>query len=299
MGEQETIVIENAATTDYEDDMTLETTNLQCYIGAPILVDGEVFKTLCYSGEKPHEAEFTDNEKRFVRLLTRWIEGELERAKHDETLEAQNERLDQLASVFAHDLRNPQTVAQGYTKLVAESATDEEVEYLQTVFNALDRMETLITDTLSLAREGADVGEREPVPLESAAQAAWDIVDPADATLVVELYRSILDDESRLRQLFENLFGSVEEHCGTGVTVTVRGTEGEFVVADGGPGLPPGITEALFGGRFESAPPGLGLLIVERVTSGHGWNGTVNCYDGMRFGFSNVGAIEQSHDSSK
>lgn len=293
VGEQELLAIENAEGTDHEDDTALETTNFQCYIGAPILVDGEVFGTLCYSGEQPREVDFSDDEKRFVRLLTRWIGYELGRQKHYETLDAQNERLDEFASVLVHDLRNPLTAAKGYTELVAESATDEEAEHLQTALDALDRMESLITETLSLAREGADVGEREPVPLESAAQAAWDIVDPAAATLVVEQNRLISADESRLGQLFDNLFRNVAEHAGTGVTVTVRGTEGGFVVADDGLGLPPDIAEALFGERFESAPPGLGLLIVERIVSGHGWNGTVDCQNGTRFEFSNVGAVGQ------
>ena len=288
---QELLAIEDATETDHRDDIALETTNFQCYIGAPILVDGEVFGTLCYSGERSREVEFSEDEKRFVRFLTRWIGYELERAKHYERLEAQNERLDEFAGLLVHDLRNPLTTARGYTELVAESATDEEAEHLQTALDALDRIDALISDTLALAREGADVGEREPVPLESAARAAWNAVDPADATLVVEQDRSILADASRLRQLLENLFQNVEDHCGTGVAVTVRGTEGGFVVADDGPGLPPDIAEALFGGRFESTRPGLGLLIIERIVSGHGWNGTVDCQDGTRFEFSNVGAV--------
>lgn len=65
--------------------------------GAPLLVDGEVYATLCYSGEQPREREFDEDEKRFVRLLTRWVEYELEREKHYTTLDAQNERLDEFA----------------------------------------------------------------------------------------------------------------------------------------------------------------------------------------------------------
>jgi two-component system OmpR family sensor kinase len=293
VGQQELLAIDDAGASDYEDDIAREMTNLQCYIGAPILIDGETFGTLCYSGEQPRDTEFTDDEKRFVRLVTRWIGYELERAKHYETLDTQNERLDEFAGVLAHDLRNPLTAARAYTELVSESVSDEEAEHLQTALDALDRMEALISDTLSLAREGADVGERQPVSLGSVARTAWETVDPADATLVVEQDRSILADESRLRQLFENLFRNVEEHCGTDVTVTVRGTDSGFVVADDGPGLPPDIAETLFGGRFESARPGLGLLIVERVASGHGWDATVDCLDGTRFEFSNVGTVTE------
>lgn len=198
-------------------------TKLQCYIGAPILIDGEVFGTLCYSGEESRSTEFTDDEKRFVQLLTRWIGHELEREKHYRTLDRQNERLNEFAGVLAHDLRNPLTAARGYIELVSESVSEPEATHLQTALEALDRVETLIGETLALARKGGDVGEREPVELGAVARTAWDTVDPANATLVVEQDRTVLADESRLRQLFENLFRNVAEHCGTGVSVTVRG----------------------------------------------------------------------------
>lgn len=71
-------------------------------------------------------------------------------------------------------------------------------------------MKALIKDTFSLSREGANVGEREPVSLESITRTAWETVDSAIETLVVEQDRLLLADESRLRQLFENLFRNVE-----------------------------------------------------------------------------------------
>lgn len=73
----------------------------------------------------------------------------------------------------------------------------------------------------------------------------------------------------------------------------MRGTDSGFVLADDGAGVPPDIAETLFGGRIESARPGLGLLIVERIVSGHGWDATVKCHDGRRFEFSKVGAVTE------
>lgn len=289
----ELLAIANARESTYSEDIAREVTGLQCYIGAPILVDGETYGTLCYSGENPRETDFTDDEKRFVRLLTRWIGYELEREKHYQSLDAQNERLNEFAGVLTHDLRNPLTAARGYTELAAESVDEPEASYLQTALDALDRMETLIDKTLALARKGGDVGEREPVDLGGLARTAWQTVDPAEATLVVETDRLVMADKSRLLQLFENLFRNVDEHCGDGTTVSVRGTAEGFEVADDGPGLPKDIADALFGGDFESARPGLGLVIVERVVSGHGWDGHVEVRDGTTFVFSGVGAVTE------
>lgn len=182
----------------------------------------------------------------------------------------QNERLNGFTGVLSHDLRNPLISARGYTELVSESVSEPETGHLQTALDGLDRMETLIDETLSLARQGGVVGERESVELGALARTAWQTIDPAAASLVIEDDRAILADKSRLRQVFENMFRNVEEHCEDGTIVTVRGTDNGFVVEDDGAGLPPDIAEALFGGSEAVPRPGLGLLIVERVVSGHG-----------------------------
>lgn len=179
------LTISDAGSSSYEDDIARDVTGLQCYIGAPITVDGEVYGTLCFSGDEPREVSFDDDEQRFLELLTRWIGHEIEREHHYRALDEQNERLNEFAGVLAHDLRNPLTGAQGYTELASETVSDPEAEYLDTVLESLERMGTLITETLSLAREGVDVGEREPVRLAAVARSGWKTVEPDTATLEV------------------------------------------------------------------------------------------------------------------
>jgi signal transduction histidine kinase len=287
---REMLVVADADASQYADDIARESTGLQCYIGAPILVDGETYGTLCYSDQTPRERDFDENERQFVQLLTQWIGYEIERKKHYQTVESQNKRLNEFAGVLAHDIRNPLTAAIGYTEYAMETAPDQIATHLETVLRSLDRIEALITNTLSLAREGADVGEREPVALESVAREAWEMVSPANASLsVVEPY-TFMADESRLKQLFENLFRNVAEHCGDDVTVTVRGTDTGFEVVNDGPELPKSVANSLFGGSFGADRTGLGLLIVERVVSGHGWDGQIESTpEETRFIFSGVG----------
>jgi len=287
---REMLVVADAEDSGYADDIARSTTGLQCYIGAPILVDGEAYGTLCYSDTSPREAAFGEQEQQFVELLTQWISYEIEREKHYQTVEAQNERLNEFAGVLAHDIRNPLTAAIGFTEYAIDTAPESLATHLQTVLDSLDRIETLITNTLSLAREGADVGHREPVELETVAREAWDMVSPSNATLsVVDTY-TLMADESRLRQLFENLFRNVAEHCGNDVTVTVRGTDAGFEVRNDGPEMPESVANSLFGGSFGADRIGLGLLIVERVVSGHGWDGTIESTpEETRFIFSGVG----------
>ncbi len=197
---REVLTVADAGASAYSDDIAREATCLQCYVGAPVRVDGDIYGTLCFSSETPREEPFDEDEQRFVELLTRWIGHEIERERHYQALDAQNERLDEFAGMLAHDLRNPLTTAYGYTELVAETVDDPESGYLGTALDSLDRMETLIADTLSLARDGVDVGERESVQLSTVARTAWKTVDPATATLTVVDDRTIHADESRLRQ---------------------------------------------------------------------------------------------------
>ncbi|WP_058992123.1 GAF domain-containing sensor histidine kinase [Haloarcula sp. CBA1127] len=293
--DREMLIVSDADASKYADDIAVEATGLQCYIGAPILVDGEAYGTLCYSDDTPRERDFGDQEQRFVELLTQWISYEIERHKHYQTVEAQNERLNEFAGVLAHDIRNPLTAAIGYTEYALESAPDAVATHLHTVLDSLDRIETLITNTLSLARDGADVGEREPVDIAAIARDAWDIVSPPNATLTISDSRTIMADRSRLQQLFENLFRNVKEHCGKDVTVTVRGTETGFEVSNDGPELPEPIAKSVFGGSFGQNRVGLGLLIVERVVSGHGWEGDVETTpEETKFIFSDIGTATKA-----
>jgi len=295
VADREPLVIADVDDSEYSDDIAVEATGLRCYIGAPIAVDGDVYGTLCYSSDRPRERSFDDDDRRFVELLTCWIAREIERDRHYETLEAQNARLDEFAGVLAHDLRNPLSAARGYTELAAESVDEPEAGYLRTALDSLDRIDAMVGDTLALAREGADVGEREPVELGTVVRVAWETVAPADATLTVADDRTLVADESRLRQLFENLFRNVAEHCGPDTTVTVRGTDDGFVVEDDGPGLPPWVAESLFGEDFDRDRRGLGLLVVERVVSGHGWHGAVDADEsGTRLVVSGVSDAPQA-----
>jgi two-component system OmpR family sensor kinase len=298
VGDEEVLAISDVEDSAYSDDIAADTTETQCYIGAPLTVDRETFGTLCYSGNSARERAFTEDESRFVELLARRMSRELEREKHYATLESQNERLNEFAGLLAHDIRTPLTVARGYTELVAERVPEAEAAALQTALDSLDRIEALIDDALEMARQGEDVGQREPVELGAVARTAWDTVDAA-GTLLVADERTVSANRSLLEQLFESLFRNIDDRCTADVAVTVRGTDDGFSVTDDGPAVSPEIAESLFGGAVGDRRIQLDLLIAERVVSGHGWEGRVEADDETRFLFSGVGAVTSAiHEPS-
>jgi len=129
--------------------------------------------------------------------------------------QVREERLEEFASVVSHDLRNPLNVARGHLELGRESGDDA---HFETVDAALDRMERIIEDLLTLAREGDTDVDGETVSLAEVARTAWDAVDTmdADATLDVQNDGPVVADETALLRLLENLFRNAVEHGSTG-----------------------------------------------------------------------------------
>ena len=98
------------------------------------------------------------------------------------TVSRRNEQFDEFANVVSHDLRNPLGIAQGYLELLEPS--DDEL--LAKVRTAHDRMEQIIGDVLTLARQGRAVGDTGPVKLSAVVETAWHNVETGDAELLYD-----------------------------------------------------------------------------------------------------------------
>jgi PAS domain S-box-containing protein len=220
-----------------------------------------------------------------------------DRVEREEKLKRQNERLDEFASIVSHDLRNPLQVAEGYAE---HARSTGEVEHVDAVVDALERMEDLIESVLTLARKGQDIEDPRPVALERAVSLAWDRAPTASATLdVCDPPETILSDETRLTELLGNLFRNAVEHAGSDVAVTVGSLEDGFYVADDGPGIPDGDRRRVFESGYSTADgTGLGLAIVRRIAEAHGWDVTLTTSEsgGARFEFHGVERVDSPVD---
>jgi len=225
-----------------------------------------------------------------------------ERRQYEQDLTRQVDRLQRVARVLSHDLRNPLNVAEGNLELAAETG---ELDRLDEVDTAHDRMREIIEEALTMVRSGSEVESVDAVDLAGFASDCWGNVATADATLDVVSPGVVYADEDRLTHVFENLFRNAVEHGSTnpdsqarqdavehgGESVTVRvGVEDDrFFVADDGPGIPPEDRESVFelGWTTEDAGSGLGLNIVADAATAHGWTPTVSESEdgGARFEF--------------
>jgi signal transduction histidine kinase len=205
-------------------------------------------------------------------------------------LERQNERLERFASLVSHDLRNPLNVASGRFELLrdeVEVAADN--DHAEAVDRALTRMDALIDQILTLAREGKPVEQWDAVLLSSVTRGCWEMVETNTAELLVVEDLEFKADPARLKRLFENLFRNALDHGGPDVTVTVGALPDRpgFYVADDGPGIPEGDRDSVFEPGYTTSEEGtgFGLAIVAEMVAAHGWEIQVTESDagGARF----------------
>jgi len=282
--------VHNAVEAGWESDPAYEAFGLGCYLGGKVLVDGDLYGTLCFADDEPRQTAFTDMERTFVELLTRWVSYELEERAAREQLERQNERLSEFAGIVSHDLRNPLNVAKGKLQLAGQTG---ESDHLDDAEAALDRMEGLVTDLLDLARQGSVIETVDEVDLAVVAADAWANVATGEAELVTDIAVTVGADRDRLLQLLENLFRNSVEHGSTTTDLVVRvdTVADGFYVADTGPGIPEDEREAVFErGHSTNEGTGLGLTIVQAIADAHGWSIAVteSADGGARFEFTGV-----------
>jgi PAS domain S-box-containing protein len=200
--------------------------------------------------------------------ITRNVTARVERERQ---LRRQRERLDEFASVISHDLRNPLNIAQGRATLLDEQT---ESEHLTPLRRSLDRMEAIIADTLTLARQGETIDETEPVSLTDLVGTCWGTVDTEDANIEIVDEMTFQGDPDRLRHVFENLFRNAVEHGGSDVTVRVGCHDEQGIyIEDDGPGIPVEKRDEVFepGHSSSRGGTGFGLTIVKRIVDAHGW----------------------------
>ena len=285
--------------------------------------DGDVVPCYDHMAALPFDGEFRGSVG-ILRDITREQQQQAE-------LVRKNERLEEFTSIVSHDLRAPLNEAE--TAAALAQLTDED-EYFEKLEAQHDRMERMIGDLLTLAREGRTVSTAEPVDVTELVVEVWERFCGAEDSLELPDDTVVVDgDPARLRQLFENLLGNAVEHGSTSsrpeaddavehgstsppsqaredavehsssaVTVTVGRHDDGFFLADDGTGIDEERREAAFDPGYTTADDGtgFGLTIVRRIADVHGWDISMTESDagGVRFEFA-VDSIRASPPSPR
>ena len=206
-----------------------------------------------------------------------------------------NHMLDRLQRAFererefvadaSHELRTPITVAQGELELLRRDADAAERERLDVILRELRRMEGLIGEMLTLAREDAGRSlepRRFPVDdLLDDLRRDLPLLGPRDYD-VAHLDGTMEADPDRVAQVLRNLARNAVAHTSTDghveILASADGDRVRFEVIDDGPGIDPDEAAHLFE-RFYRSPEarardrdgsGLGLAIAQAIVDAHG-----------------------------
>jgi PAS domain S-box-containing protein len=80
-------------------DPDFRTYGFHCYHGAPVIVNGEPFGTVCFASTEARAAAFSDAEKAFTDLVAQMIGNEIERERRQEQLERREREVEERAEI--------------------------------------------------------------------------------------------------------------------------------------------------------------------------------------------------------
>lgn len=241
---------------------------------------------------RPVPGGFTPTESGQQALLDLAGQISAERSLQEEREQVERLRTD-LLSTISHELRTPLTLIRTSIGLLLDSKPDEEMRLrlLRNIKQSTDRMNSLITDLLDLARLQQDRLELSVRNID-----VLDLVEGA-----VSLMRPLLDakgqhvevksptpgpvvsgDLRRLERVLLNLLGNANKFAPAGsviqITVHDEGQEATVAVTDAGPGIAPEAIPHLFDQFFtdrtssseHNIGAGLGLPIAKGIVEAHG-----------------------------
>ncbi|MCX7751084.1 MAG: ATP-binding protein [Candidatus Bipolaricaulota bacterium] len=206
-----------------------------------------------------------------------------------ESLERAEQAKRQLIADVAHELRTPIAVLRTAVEGFEDGILEPTPENLSALKDRLHLTARLIDDLQQLAL--ADAGQltlrTERVPLGELIEGIAALIHPqledSGISLSLDLppgLPPVRGDRGRIEQVLLNLLSNAIRHTPPGGRIDIelhpRGSEVEVVVADTGPGIPPGDEERIFE-RFYRGPgavgtpgAGLGLAVAKAIVEAHG-----------------------------
>ena len=133
------IAYSEAGKSDISEHPCYKNFGLESYIGAPLIVNGERYGTLNFSGPESHPQPFTQDDLELVRLFSQWVGNELTRANAFSEINQQRRLLESMSELarigsWRVDLKRQQISWSKITREIHEVESDFEPS-LETAIN--------------------------------------------------------------------------------------------------------------------------------------------------------------------
>jgi PAS domain S-box-containing protein len=86
------VCFEHAGASEWRGHPGYKALGLESYIGTKLIGRNQIYGTICFAGEEPLPASFSQADKDFLQLMARWMSGELDRHQAEQALKQSEER---------------------------------------------------------------------------------------------------------------------------------------------------------------------------------------------------------------
>ncbi|MBK9664015.1 MAG: hypothetical protein IPO71_14125 [Nitrosomonas sp.] len=233
---------------------------------------------------------FRDKNTQTERLLEESMQLTQQLEKNKAELERSNDELEQFVYTVSHDLKSPLVTSMGFIgiirKLADQGQYEQAIEKLDKVTLSIERMGQLITDLLELSRIGRIDLDKKMIDLNN-------LLEQLTSSHSEQMRRvgfhwvikpdlpSIYGNESRIRQLFENILSNAIKYThnpeqGSKLEIGAISHEDHWLIycQDNGPGIESAFHQKIFGLFYrldtKQEGSGVGLAIAKKVMKFHG-----------------------------
>lgn len=220
-------------------------------------------------------------------LYTIYEITQLENALNE--LQDKNNELERFTYTVSHDLKAPLITIGGFAGLLARDVKSGNVERvnrsIERILDAVNKMERLLNELLSLSRIGRMINEPQEVSFEEIAKEAVGLTQGRlranKIPVEIEAHLPVVKvDRARIVEVIQNLLDNAAKFMGEQknpkIIIGVRKENDAcvFFVSDNGIGIDPVYHERVFG-LFNKLDPnsegtGVGLALVKRIIEFHG-----------------------------
>ncbi len=251
--------------TEFADALCFRTFGRKTYIGAPVIVEGEVYGTINFSSLEARDLPFTKSDMVLVEMMGRWLGMEIERQKAMQRLADARDAAEEgtrAKSAFlanmSHEIRTPLNGIIGLSRLLAQTPLSyKQRDYTRKVLFSSENLLGIINDILDFSKieAGQLAIESTDFRLLDVIEGVSAIVAPRAAEKDLEFLISVdpntpqdlVGDPLRLGQILTNLCTNAIKFTEEGeIIVSVRAAdvsdgraELHFSVRDTGVGMTP------------------------------------------------------------